>query len=145
MCDLQVISPATLRQVHIPSFETTFLLLLTKSNLISMLRRKISITIFFQDEHLKNSLRSSPTTVQEKTGSNPENRLGFALVLASALAALLGTAETVLGSIWMWLIHNEIPTIRTMTGGLIVLTALLSHIGWSIYCQKSTIVNKTPI
>ena len=63
-------------------------------------------------------------------------------LVPSALAALLGTTETVLGPIWMWLIHAEIPTIRTMTGGLIVLTALLSHIGWSIYCQKSTIVNK---
>ena len=77
--------------------------------------------------------------------------LGLALfvtgvrLVPSALAALLGTAETVLGPVWMWLIHDEIPTIRTMTGGIVVLTALLSHIGWSIYCQKSTIVNKTPI
>ena len=68
-----------------------------------------------------------------------------ARLIPSTLVALLGTTETVLGPIWMWLIHGEIPTIRTMTGGFIVLTALLSHIGWSIYCQKSTIVNKTPI
>ncbi len=79
--------------------------------------------------------------------------LGFGLALfatgarlvPSALAALLGTTETVLGPIWMWLIHDEIPTIRTMIGGLIVLTALLAHISWRIYSQKSTIVNKTPI
>ena len=77
--------------------------------------------------------------------------LGLALfvtgvrLVPSALAALLGTTETMLGPVWMWLIHDEIPTIRTMTGGLVILTALLSHIGWSIYCQKSTIVNKTPI
>ncbi|MFH2092417.1 MAG: DMT family transporter [Pseudomonadota bacterium] len=79
--------------------------------------------------------------------------LGFGLALfatgarliPSALAALLGTAETILGPIWMWLIHNEIPTIRTMIGGIIVLTAIVCHISWSIYCQKSTIVNKTPI
>lgn len=77
--------------------------------------------------------------------------LGLALfatgvrLVPSALAALLGTTETVLGPIWMWLIHDEIPTIRTMIGGLIVLTALLSHISWRIYCQKSTIVNKIPI
>lgn len=78
--------------------------------------------------------------------------LGFGLALfatgarlvPSALTALLGTTETVLGPIWMWLIHDEIPTIRTMLGGIIVLTALLSHISWSIYCQKSIIVNKTP-
>jgi len=70
--------------------------------------------------------------------------LGLGLVLfvtgarlvPSALAALLGTTETVLGPIWMWLIHNEIPTIRTMMGGLIIFTALLSHISWGIYCQK---------
>lgn len=79
--------------------------------------------------------------------------LGFGLALfatgarlvPSALAALLGTTEPVLGPIWMWLIHEEIPSIRTMIGGLIVLTALFSHIGWGIYCQKSTIVKKTPI
>jgi drug/metabolite transporter (DMT)-like permease len=79
--------------------------------------------------------------------------LGFGLALfatgarlvPSALAALLGTTETMLGPIWMWLIHDEIPTFSTMIGGLIVLTALLSHISWRIYCQKSTIVNKTPI
>ena len=66
-------------------------------------------------------------------------------LIPSALAALLGTMETVLGPIWMWLIHGEIPTIRTMIGGIIVLTALICHIAWNIYCQKSTIVNKTPI
>ncbi|WP_457554246.1 DMT family transporter, partial [Desulfobacula sp.] len=66
-------------------------------------------------------------------------------LIPSALAALLGTTETVLGPIWMWLIHGEIPTIRTMIGGIIVLTALICHIAWNIYCQKSTIVNKTPI
>ena len=66
-------------------------------------------------------------------------------LVPSALAALLGTAETVLGPIWMWLIHNEIPTIRTLIGGLLVFSALLCHISWSIYRQKSAIVNKTPI
>ncbi len=79
--------------------------------------------------------------------------LGFGLALfargarlvPSALAALLGTTEPVLGPIWMWLIHEEIPTIQTMIGGLIVLTALLSHLSWGIYCKKSTIVKKTPI
>ncbi len=79
--------------------------------------------------------------------------LGFGLALfvtgvrlfPSALAALLGTTEPVLGPIWMWLIHDEIPTIQTMIGGLIVLAALFSHISWRIYCQKSTIVNKISI
>lgn len=68
-----------------------------------------------------------------------------ARLIPSSLAALLGTTETVLGPLWMWLIHNEIPTTRTMIGGFIVLTALFSHIIWGLYSQKSTIVNKTPI
>lgn len=68
-----------------------------------------------------------------------------ARLVPSSIAALLGTTETVLGPIWMWLIHDEIPTIRTIIGGLIILTALLSHISWRIYCQKTTIVNKMPI
>lgn len=79
--------------------------------------------------------------------------LGFGLALfatgarliPSAFSALLGTTETVLGPIWMWLIHSEIPTIRTMIGGTIVLTALLTHISWSIYCQKSTIIKPTSV
>ncbi|MBU2643943.1 DMT family transporter [bacterium] len=79
--------------------------------------------------------------------------LGFGLALfatgarliPSALTALLGIAEPVLGPIWMWLVHNEIPTLRTIIGGFIVLAALLCHIGWITYSQKSVIVNKTPI
>lgn len=77
--------------------------------------------------------------------------LGLALfvtgarLIPSALAALLGTTETVLAPIWMWLIHNEIPTIRTLIGGIIILTALLCHISWKIYCQKAAIVKQTPI
>jgi len=65
-------------------------------------------------------------------------------LVPSSLASLLGTTETMLGPVWMWLIHNEIPTIRTMVGGLIVFTALVSHICWGIYSEKSTLVNKTP-
>jgi len=79
--------------------------------------------------------------------------LGFGLALfvtgarliPSAYAALLGTTETMLGPLWMWLIHDEVPSTRTMIGGLIILTALLSHISWRIYRQQSTIVHKTPV
>lgn len=68
-----------------------------------------------------------------------------ARLIPSAHAALLGITETMLGPMWMWLIHNEIPAIRTIIGGLIVLTTLLSHISWKIYSQKSTIVKKTSL
>jgi len=62
--------------------------------------------------------------------------LGMALFAAgarlipAALAALIGTAEPVLGPVWVWLLHNEVPGARTVLGGSIVFLALLAHIGW---------------
>lgn len=67
-----------------------------------------------------------------------------ARLIPPTFTALLGIAEPLLGPIWVWLIHDEIPTSRTIIGGFIVLTALLSHICWMIYTQKSAIVKKTP-
>jgi drug/metabolite transporter (DMT)-like permease len=52
---------------------------------------------------------------------------GARLVPAS-LAALLGTFETVAGPVWVWLIHDEMPTGRTLLGGAIVFAALVVHI-----------------
>jgi drug/metabolite transporter (DMT)-like permease len=62
--------------------------------------------------------------------------LGMALfvsgarLLPAALAALIGTAEPVLGPIWVWLIHGELPGARTLLGGSVVFLALLAHLGW---------------
>ncbi|MFC3206200.1 MAG: DMT family transporter [Mesorhizobium sp.] len=61
--------------------------------------------------------------------------LGLALfatgarLVPAAVAALLGTFEPLLGPIWVWLIHNEVPSARTIIGGTIVFAALLVHIG----------------
>mgnify|MGYP002776329419 CR=1 FL=1 len=69
--------------------------------------------------------------------------LGMALfvsgarLLPSALAALLGTAEPVLGPIWVWLIHGEVPGMRTLIGGAIVFAALLTHLGWQFHQQSA--------
>jgi drug/metabolite transporter (DMT)-like permease len=77
--------------------------------------------------------------------------LGLALfvtgapLISSTLVALIGTAEPILGPIWMWLIHDEVPSFRTIVGGLIVLGALFSHLSWRIYRQKSAIVSKTQV
>jgi drug/metabolite transporter (DMT)-like permease len=68
-----------------------------------------------------------------------------ARLIPPTFTALLGVAEPLLGPIWVWLIHNEIPTFRTVIGGLIVLIALLCHICWMIYIQKSVLVKKTPV
>ena len=64
--------------------------------------------------------------------------LGLALfatgarLLPSAIAALIGIAEPVLGPVWVWLIHNEVPSQRTVLGGAIVFFALLAHIVWQL-------------
>lgn len=51
-----------------------------------------------------------------------------ARLVPAALAALVSTVEPVLGPIWVWLIHNEVPGIRTIIGGGIVFAALFLHI-----------------
>lgn len=52
-----------------------------------------------------------------------------ARLVPAAVAALLGTFEPLLGPIWVWLIHDEVPSTRTIVGGAIVFVALLVHIG----------------
>ncbi|TGQ66182.1 DMT family transporter [Mesorhizobium sp. M00.F.Ca.ET.186.01.1.1] len=52
-----------------------------------------------------------------------------ARLIPAAVAALLGTFEPILGPIWVWLIHSEVPSGRTIIGGTVVVTALLVHIG----------------
>jgi drug/metabolite transporter (DMT)-like permease len=60
--------------------------------------------------------------------------LGLALfasgarLIPAALAALLGTFEPILGPIWVWLVHGEEPSERTLVGGAIVFVAVLVHI-----------------
>ncbi|CAN7183603.1 DMT family transporter [Rhizobium sp. LjRoot30] len=51
-----------------------------------------------------------------------------ARLIPSALAALLGTAETMLGPVWVAIIHGEIPALRTVVGGLLILAALLGYL-----------------
>jgi drug/metabolite transporter (DMT)-like permease len=60
--------------------------------------------------------------------------LGMALfvtgarLIPSALAALLGTLETVLSPLWVWLVHGESVSTLTIVGGTIVIAALVSHL-----------------
>jgi drug/metabolite transporter (DMT)-like permease len=68
--------------------------------------------------------------------------LGMALfvtgvrLIPSALAALIGVAEPVLGPVWVWLVHGETPGIRTVLGGALVFAALLSHLLWEFRVQR---------
>ena len=59
-----------------------------------------------------------------------------ARLIPSALAALISTLEPVLGPVWVWLLHNEVPAPRTIIGGAIILCALLLHLGWEYRRQK---------
>lgn len=52
-----------------------------------------------------------------------------ARMIPAAFAALLGTFETILGPVWVWLIHDEIPSGRTVLGGAVVFGALMVHLG----------------
>jgi drug/metabolite transporter (DMT)-like permease len=64
--------------------------------------------------------------------------LGMALftqgarLIPSAFAALLGTAETILGPVWVWLFLGETPSFRTVTGGSMVLAALAAYLAWQL-------------
>jgi len=51
-----------------------------------------------------------------------------ARMVPAAVAALLGTFEPLLGPIWVWLVHGEVPSARTMAGGAVVFAALIIHI-----------------
>ena len=52
-----------------------------------------------------------------------------ARMIPAAYAALLGTFETLLGPLWVWLIHDEVPSGRTILGGAVVFAALMVHLG----------------
>ena len=51
-----------------------------------------------------------------------------ARLLPAAIAALVGTLEPILGPIWVWLVHHEIPSGRTLIGGAVVFAALVIHL-----------------
>lgn len=61
--------------------------------------------------------------------------LGFAFFamgarqVPAAYAALIGTFEPLLGPVWVWLIHGELPSGRAILGGVIIFIAVLAHIG----------------
>lgn len=62
---------------------------------------------------------------------------GYTLTLApryipAPQVAIFFLLETVLAPIWVWLIFSEIPTDRTMIGGLIVLLAIAGHSIWQL-------------
>ncbi len=63
---------------------------------------------------------------------------GFgAINLGMGLAMFaVGTLEPVLGPIWVWLIHGEVPGDRTIIGGTIVFLALFIHLLTDFWRQR---------
>jgi drug/metabolite transporter (DMT)-like permease len=57
-------------------------------------------------------------------------------LIPAAMAALIGTAEPVLGPLWVWWVHGEVPGARTLVGGGVVLFALLAHLVWQARRQR---------
>ena len=62
---------------------------------------------------------------------------GFALSLAPRFipapqVAMFFVLETVLAPVWVWLIFGEIPSDRTLIGGIIVLLAIAGHSYWEL-------------
>jgi drug/metabolite transporter (DMT)-like permease len=53
--------------------------------------------------------------------------LGTPLVSATR-GALIGTLQTPLGTIWVWLAFSEAPAMATLAGGAIVLAAVVGDI-----------------
>ena len=57
--------------------------------------------------------------------------------IPASIASLIGTAEPVLGPVWVWLIHGETPSVPTLIGGLIVLGALIGHSLGQIWVRRA--------
>jgi drug/metabolite transporter (DMT)-like permease len=64
--------------------------------------------------------------------------------IPATLAALIGVAEPVLGPVWVWLVHGEVPGSRTLLGGGVVLAALLAHLLWQYLNQRTVTVIPMP-
>ena len=51
-----------------------------------------------------------------------------ARLVPAAYAALIGVCEPLLGPVWVWLMHGEVPSNRTIIGGFLIFAALLVHV-----------------
>ncbi len=72
---------------------------------------------------------------------------GFTLTLApryipAPQVAIFFLLETVLAPIWVWLIFDDIPTDKTLIGGLIVLLAIAGHSFWQLKPKPKKMVNE---
>lgn len=59
-----------------------------------------------------------------------------ARLIPSALAALLGTAETMLAPVWVAIFNGEIPDVRAIIGGTLILAALITYLSAEFIRQQ---------
>ena len=52
--------------------------------------------------------------------------------IPAAQSTLIGMLENVLAPVWVWLIVNEVPSLPTIAGGLLILATLLLHTLFSL-------------
>jgi drug/metabolite transporter (DMT)-like permease len=64
-----------------------------------------------------------------------------ARLVPAAIAALIGTTEPVLGPLWVWFIHAEVPSRATLVGGSIVVLALVVHLIWQYQYQRKAVAS----
>ena len=67
-----------------------------------------------------------------------------ARMIPAAFAALLGTAETMLGPVWVAIFHGEVPGIETIIGGTILLVALLGYLYSALRKQQPVVPAAMP-
>jgi Predicted permeases len=67
-----------------------------------------------------------------------------ARMIPAALAALLGTMETMLAPVWVALLHNEIPDLRTVVGGTVILVALVTYLAFEMRRQGRDAARTVP-
>lgn len=61
-----------------------------------------------------------------------------ARVIPAAESSLLGMLETVLGPLWVWLVLDERPAAASLTGGAVILAALLANTLVDVLARRRT-------
>jgi drug/metabolite transporter (DMT)-like permease len=66
--------------------------------------------------------------------------MGGARLIPAAESSLIGMLETVLGPLWVWLVLSERPGAATLTGGALILAALVANTIVDLASQRRTSV-----
>jgi len=76
---------------------------------------------------------------------------GFLLFMAgarlipAAQTSLIGMLETVLGPVWVWLVLHERPDGASLTGGALILTALVANTAVDLVRPRAMVPLPAPV